>query len=62
MSLAEYEDFVFRAGLLHEADPVAAWKRVSGAAATAGRLSQRQAAITTSSPPTARMSGSASPE
>lgn len=28
MSLAEYEDFVFRAGLLHEADPVAAWKRV----------------------------------
>jgi aminopeptidase len=28
MSLAEYEDFVFRAGLLHEPDPVAAWKKV----------------------------------
>ena len=29
MSLGEYEDFVFGAGLLNEADPVAAWKRVS---------------------------------
>jgi aminopeptidase len=29
MSLAEYEDFVFTAGLLNEADPVAAWKQVS---------------------------------
>jgi len=29
MSLAEYEDFVFRAGLLHLADPVAAWKQIS---------------------------------
>jgi aminopeptidase len=29
MSLAEYEDFVFNAGLLHEADPIAAWKRLS---------------------------------
>lgn len=29
MSLEEYEDFVFTAGLLHEADPVAAWKKVS---------------------------------
>jgi len=29
MSLAEYEDFVFRAGKLHEADPVASWKRLS---------------------------------
>jgi aminopeptidase len=29
MSLSQYEDFVFAAGLLHEADPVAAWKRVS---------------------------------
>jgi aminopeptidase len=28
MSLAEYEDFVFDAGMLHEADPVAAWQRV----------------------------------
>ncbi len=28
MSLGEYEDFVFRAGLLHEPDPVAAWRRV----------------------------------
>jgi aminopeptidase len=28
MSLAEYEDFVFTAGLLHEDDPVAAWERV----------------------------------
>jgi len=27
MSLAEYEDFVFGAGLLHEPDPVAAWKK-----------------------------------
>jgi aminopeptidase len=29
MSLAEYEDFVFDAGLLNEPDPVAAWKNVS---------------------------------
>jgi len=29
MSLYEYEDFVFRAGLLHLADPVAAWKKIS---------------------------------
>lgn len=27
MSLPEYEEFVYGAGLLHEADPVAAWKR-----------------------------------
>jgi aminopeptidase len=29
MSLAEYEDFVFNAGLLNHDDPVAAWKAVS---------------------------------
>lgn len=29
MSLSEYEDFVFAAGLLNEPDPVAAWKQVS---------------------------------
>ena len=29
MSLAEYEDFVFGAGLLNHPDPVAAWKAVS---------------------------------
>lgn len=29
MSLSEYEDFVFGAGLLNETDPVAAWKRKS---------------------------------
>jgi aminopeptidase len=29
MSLAEYEDFVFNAGLLDKPDPVAAWKQVS---------------------------------
>jgi len=29
MSRAEYADFVFRAGLLHRADPVAQWKKVS---------------------------------
>jgi aminopeptidase len=29
MSLAEYEDFVYSAGLLDQADPVAAWKQVS---------------------------------
>jgi len=29
MSLAEYEDFVFRAGLLHLPDPVAGWKKIS---------------------------------
>jgi aminopeptidase len=28
MSLAEYEDFVFGAGLLNEPDPMAAWERV----------------------------------
>ncbi len=34
MSLAEYEDFVFRAGLLHKPDPVAEWKKI-------GRAQQR---------------------
>ena len=29
MSLAEYEEFVFRAGLLHLDDPAAAWREVS---------------------------------
>lgn len=29
MSLSEYEDFVFRAGLLHLPDPAAAWKKIS---------------------------------
>ena len=29
MSLTDYEDFVFGAGLLHEPDPVAAWKKLS---------------------------------
>jgi aminopeptidase len=29
MSLAEYEDFVFGAGMLNEADPVGAWKKIS---------------------------------
>jgi aminopeptidase len=29
MSLAEYEDFVFSAGMLDKPDPVAAWKKVS---------------------------------
>jgi aminopeptidase len=29
MSLGEYEDFVFGAGLLNEPDPVAAWNKVS---------------------------------
>ena len=28
MSLAQYEDFVYRAGLLHLADPVAAWRQI----------------------------------
>lgn len=28
MSLAEYEEFVYGAGLLHEPDPVAAWKKL----------------------------------
>jgi aminopeptidase len=31
MSLAEYEEFVFKAGLLHKADPAAEWKKVSKA-------------------------------
>jgi aminopeptidase len=31
MSLGDYEDFVFRAGLLHEADPAAAWLGVEQA-------------------------------
>ena len=29
MSLDEYADFVFTAGLLHKTDPVAEWKRIS---------------------------------
>src|SRR6185437_15787633 len=31
MSLAEYEDFVYNAGLLNEPDPVAGWRRMSEA-------------------------------
>ncbi|MBV9123578.1 MAG: aminopeptidase [Planctomycetes bacterium] len=33
MSLAEYEDFVFRAGMLHHDDPAAAWQTLSAAQA-----------------------------
>ena len=29
MSLTEYADFVFNAGLLHLRDPAAAWKKIS---------------------------------
>jgi len=29
MSLSEYEDFVFAAGLLHEADPAACWRNIA---------------------------------
>src|SRR5512145_2411446 len=29
MSLSEYEEFVFAAGMLDQADPVAAWKAIS---------------------------------
>jgi aminopeptidase len=29
MSLRDYEDFVFRGGLLHLPDPIAAWKKIS---------------------------------
>jgi aminopeptidase len=29
MSLREYEDFVFKAGLLHKRDPVAEWKKIA---------------------------------
>jgi aminopeptidase len=29
MSLSEYEEFVYRAGLLHHADPVVAWKQLA---------------------------------
>jgi aminopeptidase len=29
MSLAQYEDFVFTAGLLHKADPAAEWRKIS---------------------------------
>jgi aminopeptidase len=29
MSLSEYEDFVFGAGLIYDADPVAQWKKIS---------------------------------
>jgi len=31
MSLTEYEDFVYRAGLLHKPDPPAEWRRISRA-------------------------------
>jgi len=31
MSLAEYEDFVYKAGLLHKANPAAEWQKVSKA-------------------------------
>lgn len=31
MSLEEYEDFVFRAGLLHHPDPAASWRKLSEA-------------------------------
>ena len=41
MSLAEYEDFVFSAGHLDDADPVATWKKVSTAQqALANRLNR----------------------
>ena len=45
MSLAEYEDFVFAAGLLHLTDPAAAWRTRERAAAAARRLSERKTEI-----------------
>ena len=39
MSLAEYEDFVFGAGLLHLPDPVAAWQDVSVSGSSAWPIS-----------------------
>lgn len=38
MSLDEYEEFVFRAGLLHKADPVAEWRKVSTRQARTAKL------------------------
>ena len=40
MSLNEYADFVFRAGMLHLPDPPAAWREVTGGSPP-GRLARR---------------------
>jgi aminopeptidase len=45
MSLAEYRDFVFRAGLLHKKDPVAEWKQVSKRQAVLVRFLNRISTI-----------------
>ena len=42
MSLRQYEDFVFRAGLLHLDDPVAAWKELSVRQQMSRRLPKRE--------------------
>jgi aminopeptidase len=45
MSIEEYRDFVFRAGLLHKKDPVAEWKEVSRRQARLVRFLNRLSAI-----------------
>ncbi len=52
MSLTEYEDFVFRAGLLHKPDPVAEWKKVSKQQARTCRFLNRLKTIRIAGPDT----------
>ncbi len=56
MSLSEYEDFVFGAGLLNQPDPVAAWKK-SASDSNASSITSMAKKIIASSPPTAPMCG-----
>ncbi|MFO7638258.1 MAG: aminopeptidase [bacterium] len=52
MSLADYEEFVFRAGRLHKPDPVAEWRRVSREQARTARFLGRLKTIRIKGPDT----------
>ena len=56
MSLQEYADFVFSAGLLDKADPVAHWKRISQTQQRLADALNGEEELPRSSPPMARMS------
>ena len=52
MSLEEYEDFVFRAGMLHKPDPVAEWKKLSTRQAKLVRVLNRLSTVRITAPDT----------
>ncbi len=52
MALEEYEEFVFKAGMLHKADPVAEWKKLSARQAKLARRLDRLSTVRITGPDT----------